>query len=70
MAADIAAWDLRSVDRVGIHDPVVGLLLAGLSDRASFVVVGGEVVVRDGRCASVDEDRVARAARRALPLSW
>jgi cytosine/adenosine deaminase-related metal-dependent hydrolase len=67
LAADIAAWDLRTVDRVGVHDPVVGLLLAGLSDRTSFVVVGGQVVVRDGRCTTVDEDRVARAARRALP---
>ena len=66
--ADIAAWDLMTVDRVGVHDPVVGLLLAGLSDRADLVMVNGQVVVRDGRCTTVDEQSVADAARGALPV--
>jgi 8-oxoguanine deaminase len=71
--ADIAAWDLGSVDRVGIDDAVAGLVLTGLSDRASFVAVGGEVLVRDGRCTIVDERAVAAGAarwcRRAQPFS-
>lgn len=66
-AADIAAWDQRSVDRVGVHDPVAGLVMAGLSDRASLVLVDGQVVVRDGRCTTVDEDEVAASARAASP---
>ena len=66
-AADIAAWDITTVDRVGVHDPVIGLLLTGLSDRADLVVVGGEVMVQDGRCLSVDESEVAAAARATLP---
>jgi cytosine/adenosine deaminase-related metal-dependent hydrolase len=66
-AADIAAWDITTVDRVGVHDPVIGLLLTGLSDRADLVIAGGEVVVRDGRCVSVDEGEVAAAARATLP---
>ena len=66
-AADLAAWDITGVDRVGVHDPVIGLLMTGLSDRADLVTVGGEVVVRDGRCVSVDEATVAAAARAALP---
>ncbi|MXV90918.1 MAG: amidohydrolase family protein [Acidimicrobiia bacterium] len=65
--ADIAAWDITTVDRVGVHDPVIGLLLTGLSDRADLVIAAGEVVVRDGRCVSVDEDEVAAAARTTLP---
>ncbi len=65
-AADLAAWDLDTVDRVGINDPVVGLLLCGLSDRATFVTVGGRVVVRDGRLVTADEARVAADARAAL----
>ena len=52
---------------MGVHDPVIGLLMAGLSDRAELVTVGGEVVVRDGRCVSVDEATVAAAASAALP---
>ncbi len=66
-AADIAAWDITTVDRVGVHDPVIGLLLTGLSDRADLVIAAGEVVVQDGRCISVDEDEVAAAARATLP---
>lgn len=67
MTADLAAWDMSTVDRVGIHDPVVGLILAGLSDRASLVVVNGEIVVRDSQCLVVDEKVVAEAARNAFP---
>lgn len=64
--ADIACWDLRTVDRVGIHDPLAGLLLTGLSDRATLVMVGGKVVVRDGHCTTVDELTVASTARRLI----
>jgi len=64
--ADLAAWDLETVDRVGIHDPVLGLLLCGLSSRADLVTVGGRIVVRDGRCVTVDERQVARRARDLL----
>ena len=67
-AADIAAWDITTVDRVGVHDPVVGLVLAGLSDRADLVMVDGQVVVRDGHCVTVDEQAVADGARDALPV--
>lgn len=67
MTADLAAWDISTVDRVGVHDPVVGLLLAGLSDRASLVVVDGEIVVRDSECLVVDEHLVAERARDAFP---
>ncbi len=68
MAADIAAWDMTTVDRVGVHDPVGGLVLGGLSDRAEMVMVNGEVVVRNGRCTTVDEHVVAQAARDAVPI--
>jgi 8-oxoguanine deaminase len=68
MAADLAAWDMTTVDRVGVHDPVVGLVLGGLSDRAELVMVNGDVVVRDGRCTSVDEQEVAKRANDAFPV--
>ncbi len=68
-AADLAAWNIDSVDRVGVHDPVIGLLLTGLSDRAEMVIVSGEVLVSGGRCTTIDEDRVAAETRAALPVS-
>ncbi len=67
--ADLSAWGLDGVDRVGMHDPVIGLLLCGLSSRADLVVIGGRVVVRDGRSVSVDERTVAAHARRLLALT-
>ncbi len=67
--ADLAGWDMTTVDRVGVHDPVAGLVLTGISDRAHLVVVNGRVVVRDGRCVTVDERAVAREARRLLRQS-
>lgn len=66
-AADIACFDLTTVDRIGIHDPVLGLLLAGLSDAASLVLVNGEVLVEDGLPTRVDPAEVAREARRLIP---
>lgn len=64
--ADLAAWDLRTVDRVGVHDPVAGLLLTGLSSAASLVVVEGEVLVEGGRPTRWDPDVIAADAREAL----
>jgi cytosine/adenosine deaminase-related metal-dependent hydrolase len=66
MRADLAAWDMRAVDRVGVHDPVAGLVLTGLSSAASLVVVDGEVLVDHGRPARLDPAAVAAAARQAL----
>lgn len=66
-AADLAAWDLETVDRVGIADPLVGLVLCGLSDRAHTVVVGGRLVVHNGRLVSADEAEVAARARALVP---
>ena len=65
--ADLAAWDLRAVDRVGVHDPLAGLLLTGLSSRASLVAVGGDILVERGEPTALDIEAVAAAARQAIP---
>jgi cytosine/adenosine deaminase-related metal-dependent hydrolase len=64
--ADLAAWDLRTVDRVGVHDPLVGLVLTGLSSHASLVAVGGRILV-EGGVPTVDVAAVAARARAAIP---
>jgi 8-oxoguanine deaminase len=68
MAADIACWDLTGVDRIGVHDPVAGLLFTGLSHVARLVLVNGEVIVEGGRPTRVDPDEVARQAREQIPV--
>lgn len=54
---------------VGVHDPVAGLLLTGLSSAASLVVVDGEVLVEGGRPARLDPDQIAAEARRRWPAA-
>ena len=66
MQADLAAWDMRTVDRVGVHDPLAGLVLTGLSSAASLVMVGGEVLVENGSATRLDPGAVAARARQAL----
>jgi cytosine/adenosine deaminase-related metal-dependent hydrolase len=63
---DLAGWDMDAVDRVGVHDPVAGLVLTGLGSRADLVAVGGEVLIEDGDPVAFDPDEIAARAREAL----
>jgi 8-oxoguanine deaminase len=65
--ADLVGWDLRTVDRVGVHDPVAGLVLTGLSSHASLVVVEGEVLIEHGTPTRLDVDAIAARAHAAVP---
>jgi 8-oxoguanine deaminase len=64
--ADLAAWDLHTVDRIGVHDPLAGLLLTGLSSHASLVAVAGEILVERGEPTTLDLDRIAAHARESI----
>ena len=64
--ADLACWDFGTIDRVGVHDPLAGLFYTGLSDRATLVMVGGRVVVRDSQCTTIDERSLAARANALL----
>jgi len=66
MQADLSAWDLRTVDRVGVHDPLAGLVMTGLSSAASLVVVGGRILLERGATKFLDTAAVAAAAAQAL----
>ncbi|MFN8232935.1 MAG: hypothetical protein U0V56_05525 [Actinomycetota bacterium] len=46
---------------------MVGLLLAGLSDAASLVMVNGAVLVEEGRPVHVDTRTTAARARAPIP---
>ena len=59
MRADIALYRVDDLDRAGIEDPLVALVLAPPA-RAEAVVVEGRVVVRDGRLVNADEESLAR----------
>ena len=63
---DLAGWDMHAVDRVGVHDPMAGLVLTGLGSRADLVAVEGQVLVEDGEPVAFDPDEIAARAREAL----
>jgi 8-oxoguanine deaminase len=60
-AADLACWDVTGVADAGVVDPLAGLLWAGPGRRAKHVVVGGQVVVRDGELVGRGEREIAGA---------
>jgi cytosine/adenosine deaminase-related metal-dependent hydrolase len=54
MAADFAAFDLRSVAFAGaLHDPVAALVFCAPAN-AAFSAINGRIVVREGRLATID----------------
>ncbi|WP_129782930.1 amidohydrolase family protein [Promicromonospora panici] len=65
-AADLCVWDVGGVADAGVADPVAGLLWAAPGRRPRHVVVGGRVVVRDGRLVTADEREAARGLSRRL----
>ncbi|WP_423461949.1 amidohydrolase family protein [Promicromonospora sp. MS192] len=65
-AGDLCVWDVSGVADAGVADPVAGLLWAAPGRRPRHVVVGGRVVVRDGRLVTADERAVARGLSRRL----
>jgi hypothetical protein len=50
---------VSGVSDAGVADPLAGLLWAGPGRRPRHVVVGGRVVVRDGRLVTRNESQVA-----------
>lgn len=65
-SADLVAWDVTGASDAGVADPMAGLLWASPGRRAKHVIVGGRVVVRDGRLVADDEHDVARDLARTL----
>jgi cytosine/adenosine deaminase-related metal-dependent hydrolase len=66
-AADLAVFDLSGLEHAGVHDLVAGLLFA-TPVRARFTIVGGRVVVEEGRLASADVRDLARRQKAAVAL--
>jgi cytosine/adenosine deaminase-related metal-dependent hydrolase len=60
--ADIAIWRTDGLELGGAEDPVAGLVFSG-PHRVDRLLVGGEVVVRDGQLVRADEAEIARAHR-------
>lgn len=71
MLADLAAFDLRTLDLAGaLNDPLAGFLLAGSQTRAKLTMVNGRIRVLDGRLVDADEAQItAETNARSLNLA-
>jgi cytosine/adenosine deaminase-related metal-dependent hydrolase len=65
LCADLAVFDVGGLEHAGVHDPVAGLLFAA-PVRARWTIVGGRVVVEDGRLATVDVRELVARQRAAV----
>lgn len=58
-AADIAIFQLDSIESAGLWDPVTALV-STQARRADTVIVNGKIVVQDGHLVVVDEEKIVR----------
>jgi 5-methylthioadenosine/S-adenosylhomocysteine deaminase len=61
--ADIVLVDTRAPHLTPIHDPMAALVYSARAADVHTVIVGGEIVVRDRRVLTLDENAVAADAR-------
>ncbi|MBI4375279.1 MAG: 8-oxoguanine deaminase [Elusimicrobia bacterium] len=65
-AADLAVFDLRTVDYAGaLSDPVAALLFCGTSHRTRWTIANGKIIAEQGRLLTGDENWIAERANRA-----
>jgi cytosine/adenosine deaminase-related metal-dependent hydrolase len=63
MAADIAIFDLSAPRNFGLHDPALAPMITGAA-TVRHSLVGGRIVVRDGRLPHLDLAELAEDANR------
>jgi 5-methylthioadenosine/S-adenosylhomocysteine deaminase len=64
--ADLVALDLRTSAFVPLNDVTNQLVYSENGSSVRLVMVGGEIVVEDGRCTKIDEDAVFAEANDVL----
>jgi 8-oxoguanine deaminase len=65
-AGDLCVWDVSGIADAGVADAVAGLLWAAPGRRPRDVVVGGRIVVADGRLTTADERSLVTGLNRLL----
>lgn len=68
--ADIALVDLRRAHLTPSNNLLSNLVHYGQASDVDTLIVGGEMVMRDGRVLTMNEDDVLRNAREATRNAW
>lgn len=63
--ADVVVLDVDKVRHTPLNRPVASIVHCGRAADVDMTIVGGEIVVEDGRSTQVDEDEVRAAATAA-----
>lgn len=64
--ADLSVYDLSDPRYLGLHDAAYAPVICGGQARLKWVLVGGEIVVRDGRPLGLDLDQLRHDATREV----
>jgi cytosine/adenosine deaminase-related metal-dependent hydrolase len=64
--ADIAVFDLSHPRYFGMHDVLSGPVTCGGSAHVRYLLVGGRIVVEDGKIPGLDLERLRHDARRVV----
>jgi len=63
--ADLVVFDARKPGWVPLLNPVSNLIHSASGESTRDVIIDGRIVLRDGRCLTVDEDKVREEAQKA-----
>lgn len=58
--ADFFLFDPAHLNTTPVHDPISAVVYAGTPENVDTVVVGGEVLLDEGRCTRVDEEALVQ----------
>ena len=61
--ADVIVLDTSRAHLTPVHDPRTALVYAARGSDVTMNIVGGQVIVEEGRCTRVDQDEVISEAR-------
>jgi len=63
-AADMVVFDMNDIAYAGCHDPLVGLVTCGNTSLVKMTMVNGKILVKDGKLATIDCDRICKEAHK------
>lgn len=61
--ADVIVLDTSRAHLTPVHDPRTALVYAARGGDVTMNIVGGKVIVEEGRCTRIDQDEVMSEAR-------
>ena len=68
--ADIAVVNMETINNVPCRDPVKNLVNCATRSDVEYVIVNGEIVVKEGKLLTIDEDKLVEEVQRTTEAVW